>query len=194
MQGTAVWTSRCLTFHGFNYSGKTILAKQVEVQGVEDVDIDTKKTRRRRRTNAELLASIDESVDEHDIRDLFNSVRDLFRDNWASSDERPRTFGSNVQLPGRTPTGRRTRHAYARIDPKDGGVRLVFYPRSVELCEDAFRQPIDEIPYETWPPNRKALEDANTEIQFLLTLEGWETHKGKLTALVQSLYEAWQDK
>ena len=71
-------------------------------------------------------------------------------------------------------------------------MRLVFYPRSVELCEDAFRQPIKEIPYETWPTNRKALEDANTEIQFLLTLEGWEIHKDKLTKLVQSLYKVWQ--
>ena len=108
-----------LTFHGFNYDGKTILAKQVEVQGVEDVDIDTKKIRRRR-TNAQLLASIDESVDKHGVRNLFDSTRDLFRDNWKSSEQGPRTFGFNVQLPGRTPTGRRTRHAYARIDPKRG--------------------------------------------------------------------------
>ena len=183
-----------LTFHGFNYEGKTILAKQVEVQGVEDVDIDTKKTRRRRRTNAELLASIDESVDEHGIRNLFDSVRDLFRDNWASSDEKPRTFGINVGLPGRTPRGRRTRHAYVRIDPSGGRIRIVFYPRAVELSEDAFRQPIKEIPYETWPQDRKALEDANTEIQFLLTPEEWEIHKEKLTELVQSLYEIWQDR
>ena len=183
-----------LTFHGFNCDGKTILAKQVEVQGVEDVDIDTKKTRRRRRTNAELLASIDERVDEHGIRNLFDSVRDLFRDNWASSDERPHALGFNVQLPGRTPTGRRTRHAYARIDPENGRARLVFYPRSVELCEDAFRQPIEEVPYVTWPRDRKALEDANTEVQFLLTLGEWEIHNEKLTALAQSLYEAWQNR
>ncbi len=183
-----------LTFHGFNYDGRTILAKQVEVRGVEDVDIDRKKIRRRGRTNAELLASIDESVEEHGVRNLFDSVRDLFRDNWARSGERPRTFGFNIHLPGRTPTGKRTRHAYGRIDARNGGVRLVFYPRSVELCEDAFRRPIEEIPYETWPTYRKALEDANTEIQFLLTLEEWETHKGKLTALVQSLYKAWQDR
>ena len=40
-----------LTFHGFNFDGKTILAKQVEIQGVEDSDSDTKKSPRRRRTN-----------------------------------------------------------------------------------------------------------------------------------------------
>ena len=33
-----------------------------------------------------------------------------------------------------------------------------------------------------------------TEIQFLLTPEGWETLKEKLTELVQSLYEVWQDR
>lgn len=183
-----------LTFHGFNYDGKTILAKQVEVQGVEDVDSGTKKTRRRGRTNAQLLASIDERVDEHGIRNLFDSVRDLFRDNWASSDERPRTLGLNVRLPGRTPRGRRTRHGYGRIDPENGRVRLVFYSRSVELCEDAFRQPVEEISYVTWPRDRKALEDSNTEIQFLLTPEEWEIHKERLTALTQSLYEVWRDR
>ncbi len=182
-----------LTFHGFNYDGKTILAKQVEIQGVEDLDSDTKKPPRRRRTNTEILASIDESVDEHGIRNLFDSVRDLFRDNWASSGEKPRTFGLNVELPGRTPRGRRTRHAYTRIDPNGGRVRIVFYSRAVELSEDAFRRPIKEIPYETWPQGRKALEDAKTEIQFLLTPEEWEIHKEKLTRLVQSLYQAWQN-
>ena len=183
-----------LTFHGFDYEGKTILAKHVEVQGVEDVDIDTKKTRRRRRTNTELWASLDESVDEYDIRDLFDSVRDIFGENWGSSDESPRTLGLNVRLPGRTPTGRRTRHAYVRIDPSGGRIRIVFYPRAVELSEDAFRQPIKDIPYETWPQDRKALEDANTEIQFRLTSDEWDIHKEQLTGLVQSLYEAWQDR
>ncbi len=181
-----------MTFHGFNLDGKTILAKQVEVKGSVDSDFQPIRGGSYR-SRQERWNMLNDRVDRLNIRDLFGSARDTFRENWARSAETPRSQGIGVSLPGRTPKGRSTRHAYVRVDPEEERVRIIFYPRAVELSEDAFRQPIKEIPYETWPRDRKALEDANAEIQFLLTSEKWELHKEHLTGLVQSLYEAWQD-
>ena len=43
--------------------------------------------------------------------------------------------------------------------------------------------------------NRDPLDDhPKTEIHFHLTPQEWETHKESLTALVQSIYAAWQDE
>lgn len=178
-----------LTFHGFNLDGKTILAKQVEVDPT-DSDQSPKLSKGER-----WKKSLNDRIDEFGIHQLMSLVRTTFRENWPQSREIIVTHGVNFRLrdlvsPEST---RHTRRAYARVDPLKGRIRLVFYPRAIELCEDAFRQPIEEIPYETWPPNQNALEDANTEIQFLLTSEEWEIHKKQLTTLVQTIYKAWQD-
>lgn len=179
-----------LTYHGFHYGGKTILAKQVEVE-ISDPNGPPRKSRGER-----WKKSLNDRIEEFDVGELMSLARDVFRENWLQSREITVTRGINIRLRDRVSpeSSRHTRRAYARVDPGRGRIRIVFYPRAVELSKDAFKQPIEEVPYETWPRNRNALEDANTEIQFLLTSDDWETHKEKLTGLVQSLYEAWQNK
>ena len=71
----------------------------------------------------------------------------------------------------------------------------MFFPRAIELCKDEFNTPTEAIPFETWPTGREsqALEVDDTEIQFLVNSEEWQTHREKLTALVQAVYQAWED-
>ncbi len=61
---------------------------------------------------------------------------------------------------------------------------------------DEFRQPVEEIRYRTRPANRQPLEEAGTEIQFILNAERkeWETHKERLHALTRAVYEAWESQ
>ena len=139
--------------------------------------------------------SLNDRIDKFGVHELVSLVRKTFHENWPQSREMIVTHGINFRLrdlvsPGST---RHTRRPYARVGPREGGVRLVFYPRAIKLHEDVFREPIKEIPYTTWPENQKALEDPNTEIGFILTPEEWEIHKEKLTVLVQSIYQAWQN-
>ena len=68
---------------------------------------------------------------------------------------------------------------------------MVFFPQAKELCPDEFRHLVKEIQCQTWPRNRDPL-DPDTEIQFSLTAEEWETHKERLYALTQAVYRAWQ--
>ena len=175
-----------LTFHGFNYDGKTILAKQVEVEGREDSD---SRPTRQRRSVAELREHLHNRIEIFDVSELFDDVKAVFRENWMESSERPGTHGLSIRLRNLAGAGRLV--AYARIDPLNEGVRIVFYPRAVELCTDEFRKSTEEIPYKTYPQNRN-VRDPNIEIQFSLTADEWETHKEKLTALTRAVYEAWQ--
>ena len=175
-----------LTFHGFDYDGKTILAKQVEVDAADEAD---RRPTRRRRTQAELDRDFNEQIANYGVRDLVDAVRGMFKENWPKSTERTGRYGLTIQLP------EAYRTQYARIDAwGEGTVGLVFFQHTKALCLDEFREPLIHITHYTWPKNREPLEDPETEIQFSVNPEEWEKHKERLTALVRSLYVAWQNK
>ena len=175
-----------LTFHGFDYEGKTILAKQVEVEATDEPD---RRPTRRRRTQAELNRDFDGQIANYGVRDLVDAVRAMFKENWPASTESIGAHGLRVQLL------EAYRMQYARIDTwGEKTVGLVFFPHTKALCLEEFRGLVRNIPYQTWPRNREPIEDPKTEIQFRVTPEVWETHKASLTALVQSIYEAWENK
>ena len=185
-----------LTFHSFDYDGRTILAKQVEVEGEDDIDSEPG---RRRRSMTELQENLNQKISDSEVSELFDYVIAMFQENWSELWQRPGALGLLLKLQNTTGTGRYV--TYTRIDPENERVRIVFYPRAITLSEDEFRQPIREIPYETWPKNLEPLPlgddplgDDYKEIQFLLTEDEWETHKKTLTALVQSVYAAWQNE
>ena len=175
-----------LTFHGFDYQGKTILAKQVEVEGPAEPD---RRSIRRRRGMTELKEEFDRQVASYGVRVLIDAVRDMFKENWPTSTERIGVHGLTIQLP------EASRRQYARIDAwGEESIGLVFFPRTKALCLDEFRGPLGQITHYTWPKNREPLEDPKTEIQFRLTAEEWQQHQESLTALVQSVYAAWRNK
>ena len=78
---------------------------------------------------------------------------------------------------------------YAGIVPERDRVRIFFYPWTITLCQYAIDSAKTEIPNETRHYDNKWGDG----IDFLIEPDEWKTHKEKLTALVQSLYEAWQD-
>ena len=170
-----------ITFHGFAYGGKTLFARQVHVEGAVDSE---SRSGRRYLSVAEKRARLDDRVEESGVSELFGAVRDTFRENWPVFSMRPGSLGLSIKF---------RRRSYARVGVGENGeVRIVFFPRAKRLCLDEFRQPVEAIPYATWPPDRDPLRDADAEIQFRLTAEDWETHKETLTRLVRAVYEAHQ--
>ncbi len=176
-----------LTFHAFDYDGKTILAKQVEVEA--DAEPERRSTRRRP-SQEEFNQRFDEKRADFGVGNLIDDVRRMFRENWPSSTERADTWGINFQLQ----PNRRRYARYARIDPwRKETISIVFFDRAKTLCPDEFRGPLEKISYVTYPRNRDPLGDPKAEIQFHLTPQEWETHKESLTALAQAVYAAWQN-
>ena len=169
-----------LTFHGFAYDDKTLLARQVEVEAAADPG-----PRRARGyvSTAERRERLAKRVEDSDVSEVFGAARDMFTENWPRSSTSPGLYGLSIRL---------QRRSYARIDIWKGGVGIVFFPRAKALCLDEFRQPVEDVRYETWPKNREPLEDPETEIQFLLTAKEWETHKDRLDELTKAVYEAWE--
>jgi len=185
-----------LTFQGFEYDGKTLLAKQVEVEGETDSRDSPPRRTRGYTTRAERRRQLDTRIREYGVHDLFNHVMDTFKENWHGPRERPTLYGNSIRLRDRTESGRTSWRAYARVDPgRDEKVTIVFYPRSIALCKDEFKPAIDQIPFHTWPGGREgqALEIPETEIGFRITQEDWETYKETLTTLTKAVYEAWEN-
>ena len=179
-----------LTFHGFDQDGRTLLAKQVEVSATEDPR--PSRRRKRRRTRAELQEILDAKLEASEVVDLFDEVLAMWEAAWSSPGTAPGVYGLGLKL--RNPrTGRYV--SLARLDPWPRRVAMVFYPGTIHLCREEFRRCVeggDAIPHETWPRNRPVMSDPQPEIKLKVNREVWSKHKVHLTALVESVYEAWR--
>ncbi len=176
-----------LTYHAFDYDGKTILAKQVEVEADAEPD---RRSRKRRRTREALKRDFDERVEKYGTRNLVDEVRGIFRESWPASIEEMRKRGLSNDL-GKG----RGRRQYARIDTfRENTISIAFFSRAKALCPDEFREPVSKIEYVTEPRDREPVDDPKTDIHFHLTPQEWETHKESLTTLMQAVYAAWQNE
>ena len=183
-----------LVFQGFTLSDKTLLAKQVRVEGETSVGDHSKAPSRSSTERLELLTS---KVQRLGVGDLFHQAIEVFRQRWQEPDENvhPDLHGLDfypqipiaLKKPGRQPR-------YARVDPVDNGVRIVFYHVAIRACPDAFRRAIEIVPFETVPRARRQdpFTDLYTEIQFGLNDADWQIHKEVLVDLVRALYQALQ--
>ena len=180
-----------LTFHGFDYDGKTILAKQVEVEA--PAELGSRPTGRTVSV-AEKRERLERLIEESGVSEQFAAVRNMFREYWLESSTSPQMYGLSIQLRQQAGLGRRASYAYIQVGK--GGLGIVFHPKAKNLCLDEFRNRIrvQEIRYDTWPQNRDPLEDSYASIEFKVNPQEWETHKESLTTLVQSVYAAWKNE
>ena len=183
-----------LTFQGFARGDELFLARQMRVEA-EDEPVS--RPSRRRLSAAEKRERLLNYAKENGVSDLLESVQAMLRENWTDLRETPMSMGFGISLPGRTPSGESTRHAYGRIDPgrNNGRVVIVFYGRSVGLCHEKFAPLLKEMPsFHIYPTDRKdnPFEHPAAEIQFPVNADEWVAHKDKLSALARAVYDAYQ--
>ena len=178
-----------LTFHGFELEGKTLLAKQVEVEG----GIASERGRTARYTSrAERKAELDQRIEEYGARELFDSVVAMFREEWGDwARETPNPTALSFALP--TDENASGWGAYARVNV-DEDVWIAFRQRALALCADGFKQAMELIEYQTYPQNQDPWGRTDGEVLFPLTAADWEVHKETLTALAQAVYAALEDE
>ena len=176
-----------LTFHGFAHGDKTLLAKQVEVEG----GIASERARAARAPSRdERRARLNDLIERNGIRDLFGEVVSMFRENWPSSYESPGAKSLTFRL--RTEGSPLT---YVRVNAGEREkARIVFYRRAFVLRQDDFQRAMEAMDYVTYPQNLDPFEEERTrEIQFPLTTDAWEHHKERLSSLTKAVYDAWRN-
>ena len=135
-----------ITFHGFAYAGKTLLARQVHVEGVAD---SASRSARRSLSVAEKQARLDERAEESGVSELFGAVREMFRENWRSP--------GCTQDPGDSVSSFRNGRMHALVSARTGRFRsrstLVPRPCAPMSSGNPLRRS-----HATWPPDRTRLE------------------------------------
>ena len=177
-----------LTFHGFVHDGKTLLAKQVRVEGASDRSSEETPGQKMRGQFRELGAD-----------GLFDAARQMILKTWRSGRFEYATQSRwNFQISDTTESGNLTYRVYFAIAPdlERKGIKVCFYPRAIDLSPDEFEQLNPKaISFQKAPPWGAATERVNEEILFPLnTFAEWENHKEELTGLVRSLYETWRKR
>ena len=182
-----------LTFYGYNYGDKTLLARQVRVSEPEPVKPTT---------------GVVELANAHGVHGLFFDVRQTIEHNWTGQYDhvQDRKTSTNMSAYTRTESGRLVPYSYGRIEPRQDGVKAIFYGRAIELSPEAFRRSMQEISNITVPANVKndffdriggqKLDWTSVwvEIQFQLTAAHWAEHKESFSRLTRGVYEALQEK
>ena len=179
-----------LTFHGFAHAGKTLLAKQVEVEG----SIVSERARTTRNpSRSEKWDALYRLADENGTRGLFDSVAAMFREEWGDSAREQPNIGGSLTFLLTTDETANGWGAYANVGV-DEEVWVNFHRRAFRLCEGAFERALEssEIEYQLWPPSSETWRTAY-HIQIPLTAADWERHKETLTALAQAVYAAWME-
>ena len=171
-----------LTFYGFMYDGKTILAKRVEVDGA---NIPSPKSKKPSLSKEERLGLLKDRARDFGAGDTFSDVRGRFLESWQSVSEIVRTNHTAMRLRGNTGF-----IWHSSIFPESGRVRVFFYPWTIEMCKDAFESAKTEIPHET----RYYDNQWGDGIDFLIEQDECKTHEESLAKLIQSIYQAWQDR
>ena len=108
-----------LTFFGFEHSGETLLARQVEVEREEAVP----SRRRPRRSAAERRVMLEDRLDERGLTDLFEEIAGTLRHALPGSSESTPSIGN--RLPPAFPGGRRT-FCLLSVE-EDVGARVQWY-------------------------------------------------------------------
>ena len=173
-----------LTFHGFEQAdGKMTLARQMRVMAD---DAASSQPQPKKVSKAEWRERLAQRAAEGGVLDVYNDTLEMFRKEFDGPIESEGAKGTamHLRLSGKT-------QSFARVNPEQGQVRILFYGKSTEPCREDFRPLLKEIRYETWPRDRQPLSDSQPpEIQFMVNTEEWETYKSKLRELTGAVYAA----
>ena len=184
-----------ITFHGFTYEGKSLLAKQVRVEGADAPDRSRSSLGRYIRS----VRSLESRARDIGAYDLLAAARNMFLDIWQRKlRQSAGTTRINFFVLEQSVSGNRSTPTYLSIelDTENGGIRVCFYPRAIELCRNRFDQLNKEEVHFITQGNPQALPTTGqVDWQVLIPLRSlseWETHKEKLTSLTRAVYEAWE--
>ena len=179
-----------LSFHGYEYEGALLLARQVE-----------RRDRRERphqptRSIIERLNDLDELADGRGVGDIWKDVIQTLTPRSGRPYPTPYSEGITFYMPPiALPELVKLKSAggshSVRLDGSRG-VRITFYPTAVHLCLEQFKVESETIPFEyETPPNAAVTTQVDKQWFCLLDAPRWDTHKDALTRLAKAVNDSW---
>ena len=177
-----------LTFHGFAHAGKTLLAKQV---GVDGYAASERGQTSRRPSSRQRWGDLLQLADDSGARELFDSAVNMFRETWSEDWREETPLLSSLRIDLAEAGAPASERPYVRVEIWDR-LWVSFHQNAFSLCEDAFGRALESMEYRQSPQSQEGWNNTNF-IQFPLTADYWERHKETLTALAQAVYDAWME-
>lgn len=187
-----------LTFYGFKYAGKTLLAKQVQVAPKDEVSSG--------RSREELWRSLEGLARDLGVDSMMSAAREMFSSCWDEVIQgtylapriHPRGTGMTYYLFKPTKAGGSSKAAFSSIevDKQPKSIKVRFCPWAIDLCKESFDQlDANEMPFETRPSLHAPETDrVKQEILFAFrSMNEWEAHKGKLAELTRAAYAGYRE-
>ena len=178
-----------LTFHGFKHDGKTLLARNLEVDS-SNVRPNTSSSSR----------NLKEQFEKHtqtlsnDMQTLLSEVEDMLRMQLRGVTVASSSARMNFRLGYKGPEGRPSYRAtlFIEIGGHNNSVKIGFHPIAIHLAQDEFASM--KIPSEEETArNGTHIEGIDHVVKFpIQSIEEWNAYKKQLTALTQAVYEAYR--
>lgn len=178
-----------LTFHAYEHEGKTLLARQVELESVTPEPTGTTSARR-----AERIKENEERIRGMDIS-FWDDALAVFR-GVGSVTTYPRAGGFAFTRPSLVlPAHETSFSVYQSVRAVDiGTIRVTFLPIAVHLCKAQFEEADESIRFKKEPPsNAPGTNDIEHQWYCVLDEDGWKKHREMLLGLASSVYKAWDD-
>ena len=182
-----------LTFHGYEHEGKIFLARQVRVESdLTEDGKESREERRRRRRRA-----VDEFAENQGVKDIFDAAVKRFLELDSRYEPHTRKNGytfyakRSLRLPEHetrfnTPLSLRI--------TRNGEMRVIFFPISIHLCEQKFREVAQSISFKReHPSNAPRTKDVSEQWYCVLERSGWNEHKERLFDLAKAVFTAWDE-
>ena len=195
-----------LTFHGYTHNGQTLLARQMPVEAPSEPDETVHhRPRRRRPGRAERRNLLEQRIDAYaaqnpEVRELWDAILKMFRENFHNptevADGRRADWAQhrlNFRIPG-------SREILAALqlnqrlgqNPQEALAGPIFFRQAIQSCREEFTQLRRELPYWTWPADRRGVDATNVDVGFhIQSLAEWQTRQDQLAAVTRSVYEAF---
>ena len=195
-----------LTFHGYTHNGQTLLARQMPVESpIEPDETAHHRPRRRRPGRAERRNLLEQRIDAYaaqnpEVRELWDAILKMFRENFHNptevADGRRADWAQhrlNFRIPG-------SREILAALqlnqrlgqNPQEALAGPIFFRQAIQSCREEFTRLRRELPYWTWPADRRGVDATNVDVGFhIQSLAEWQTRQDQLAAVTRSVYEAF---
>lgn len=176
-----------LTFHGYQYNGETLLARQAP-----RTDAGTSRDNTRA-TPGDRERALAERADSLGIGEPWRDAVDIFTQ-LGNYNQSPLTDGISFSLPALQLPGEAANYygSHSLRFNRNGELRITFFPAAVDLCKERFEQQREHIPFmDEEPPNARTTDMVKRQWYCLLDSEGWKTYKVALIELAADVYDAW---
>ena len=174
-----------LTFQGFEVSGQTLLARQIETTPPQQQGAARNKSE----SKAGNLRVLLESAETLGSKDLLLEVADFIESHMASAYRWPGKTAFTFSLQEQTSEGRPSLRSYATLylDTKRRSTLLLnLPPRVSDLAEDAITVLCAAI------PQARRIEKSWACLEVEITAKSWASLRNPLGALLESVVEAWK--